>query len=331
MLCVGDLHVKAKTLKRSADLFAKILDTCREKKPRYVSLMGDTLHDHERINTSCLNIVSRFIDDLLLVCNVVIILVGNHDMVTPKEFLTDNHWLNVLKTKTNVYVIDRPTLFQDHDTSWAAVPFVPPGRFQDALDRLRAKVDLSKARFILAHQEFKGWSDYGPPAETGDDPDTDVFVISGHIHTKQRIKNVYYLGTPVQHGFGETMQPKTIMFIPDISDPKAFEEIRVDMPQFITLYTDELDTVDLSSYPDDKIRIVFRGNSFQCIEAQKSAVYKDLNTRKNIKVCFEVRNTDLVKKTTKIHTFREVFEQLLVETGLEERTQKKVRKVVFDV
>ena len=65
------------------------------------------MHYHERIFTQALNKTLEVVTTLLNYAPVDI-LVGNHDMINNQQFLTSNHWLNVLAGYKNVTVIDKP-------------------------------------------------------------------------------------------------------------------------------------------------------------------------------------------------------------------------------
>ena len=84
------------------------------------------------------------------------------------------------------------------------VPYVPPGRFEEALRTL--KDDWISASCIFAHQEFAGCKMGAIVSIEGDKWDIkNPIVISGHIHSKQQPqKNIYYSGSAMQHAFGES-------------------------------------------------------------------------------------------------------------------------------
>lgn len=280
ILTIGDLHVKTKTLATSRKLFDAILDTIRQHGDaiRIVVLLGDLLHDHERINTQCMNLVLEFVQRLQDQDLRVVILVGNHDMINPTEFLTDNHWLSVLKNRPGVFVVDRPRVFVNKagDPLFVACPYVPPGRFIEALDTLKTFDWRAKAPVIFAHQEFRGWNN--GLTDVGDEwPATFPLVVSGHIHSKMWLgDNVYYCGTPAQTGFGESLAggPKTIFLFPDR------RELAVDgMPLYLTHHVDaSLKDFDPKTVAGDGNfhRVVFTGDRLACITERKSKAYTGL-------------------------------------------------------
>ena len=67
------------------------------------------------------------------------ILVGNHDYINNSQFLTDNHWLNCFKNKNNIHIIDNVLLCNHNNLNVIMCPYVPDGRFIEALNNLNTK------------------------------------------------------------------------------------------------------------------------------------------------------------------------------------------------
>ena len=83
------------------------------------------------------------------------ILVGNHDYISNTQFLTTNHWMNAMKEWKNVVIVDKVIQQNINDLSFVFVPYVFPGRFQEALNTIHID-GINKISCIFAHQEFKG-------------------------------------------------------------------------------------------------------------------------------------------------------------------------------
>jgi len=117
---------------------------------------------------------------------------------------------NITKSKQITFV-DKVMSVNINNQKFVFMPYVPPGRFQEALNTLPPSID--KVSCIFCHQEFKGaqmgaitsmdgdlWSVNGP------------YIISGHIHDYQNLQeNILYIGTPIQHSFGDNPN-KTISY-----------------------------------------------------------------------------------------------------------------------
>ena len=87
-----------------------------------------------------------------------------------------------------------------------------------------------KSSIIFAHQEFRGAKMGAIISEVGDRwPLNGPLVISGHIHDHQKVQeNVWYTGTPIQHGFGDT-SGKTISLMSWSNSEQGWEEERIDL------------------------------------------------------------------------------------------------------
>ena len=93
ILCIGDPHFKNSNLIEVEKFIVKITELARQKQPDFIVILGDLLHEHERLFTIPLNKATEFIDKMRNIAPTFI-LVGNHDMINHKQFLTKNHWLN---------------------------------------------------------------------------------------------------------------------------------------------------------------------------------------------------------------------------------------------
>ena len=73
------------------------------------------------------------------------------------------------------------------------VPYVPPGRFVEALETYK-NINWKDVDCIFAHQEFYGCKMGAILSEEGDKWESKwPLVVSGHIHSRQWInKNIYY-------------------------------------------------------------------------------------------------------------------------------------------
>ena len=135
------------------------------------------MHEHERLHTSALNKAY----DLIKMSSEyaeVYCLVGNHDLINNRQFLTKNHWMNAMKEWPRVTIVDYPIYVEMDGFSFSAVPYVPPGSFMDALNFIPRWKDSD---VIFAHQEIKGCKMGAIISEEGDEwLDGYPFLVSGH-------------------------------------------------------------------------------------------------------------------------------------------------------
>ena len=104
-LFIGDLHIKTDNSEEIDILLMEIDRVCSEEKYDNIVLGGDIMHYHERLFTQCLNKSLHFLNKLSKIAYTYV-LVGNHDYVNNSEFLTENHWMNSLKTVENLKIVD---------------------------------------------------------------------------------------------------------------------------------------------------------------------------------------------------------------------------------
>ena len=203
---IVDLHYQKTTVPEDANNIPNIVNHARESKPDFIVILGDSLDDHEKVDVQAQNNLCKLLKKLRTIARVYI-LVGNHDYINNKQFLSKQHCLNVFKCWKGVCVVDKPIIRKIRGRTFVFVPYTEPGRFIEALDTLFDQGDVWElADAIFCHQEIKGvslnernkvstrgdvWSKKYPP------------LFSGHIHKEQIIKNVHYPGSSKQVNFGE--------------------------------------------------------------------------------------------------------------------------------
>jgi len=299
IIFIGDPHFQVSNIEEVNLFLKKIKKLVIEKQPEIIVIAGDVLHTHERLHTMALNKAYEFIDAMRKISKTYV-LVGNHDYCNNQQFLTDNHWMNGIKEWHNTYIIDNILLETINEQKFIFVPYVPAGRFEEALLTLPGEsLDeiLEDVSCIFAHQEFRGCKMGAIISQEGDKWSLDYpLVISGHIHSKQRPqKNIYYSGSALQNAFGES--EKNIIahvsfnrgFLPDI------EEINLGLPRKKIIYMD-VDDIDNFGIPEtpDKIKLTLKGdyNDFKALKKTKK--YKKI-TEKGIKIVFKPKQTEIEK------------------------------------
>ena len=203
VIAIGDPHFMTKNIPEVELFIEKSLELIESRSPDFIVVLGDLLHEHERIHTITLNKAYGYIDRLRLLAKTFI-LIGNHDMINNQQFLNDNHWMNGMKEWDNVTVVDVVKSYEIKGKTFYFCPYVPPGRFVEALNT--SGEGWKECDGIFAHQEFYGCKMGAIESVEGDKWSLEhPNVISGHIHSNQTIqKNVYYPGAAMQHAFGES-------------------------------------------------------------------------------------------------------------------------------
>ena len=289
VLFIGDPHIQVDNLPEVELLLEALINVATEKNPDIICIAGDLLHTHERLHTTAMNKACEMIDNLRLIAPTYV-LVGNHDYIQNQQFLTDNHWMTGLKEWKNTTIVDRVIFEEVNGEILVFTPYVPPGRFEEALNTCRE--DWKKACVIFAHQEFRGCKMGAIVSVEGDKwPVEYPNVVSGHIHSRQKPQeNVYYSGAAMQHAFGES-DKNTIAFLTIESGSYDLEEIDLGLPRKKILY---MDVEDLDKYEggstEDKVRITVSGDYDQFKAAKKTGAYKKL-VEKGVKVVFKAKKS----------------------------------------
>lgn len=278
ILSIGDPHFKTDNVEEVTFFLKQLEHYLNQNSFDFIVVLGDLLHYHERLHTIPLNLAYDFIH-LLKKFAPTFVIVGNHDMINHRQYLTTNHWMNAMKEWDNVKIVDETYSFVYQDELIIMCPFVPNGRFKDALSRIPY---WNTASVIFAHQEFKGCKMGAIISEDGDEwLENDPFVISGHIHSKQQPQhNIYYPGSVMQHSFGESSD-SIIATVYCNNHHIQINEHNLELPKKNILYVDvhnieQIDPFKLQKSKLDKTKIKIKGSITEFKTFKKSSKYKEL-------------------------------------------------------
>jgi len=339
-LIIGDLHIKKNNL-NDIDTFLLKLDNYLQSNNniQYIIFLGDMMHYHEKLFTPCLN---KALDFISIIENYsikqTIILVGNHDYITPTEFMTKNHWLNVI-TSNKIKVVDTGYILFVEDHFFIFMPYIENGRFKEGLDNLCDQNNLNyhDATIIFAHQEFKGAKlTYDHLSNVGDhwDANADPLIISGHIHTNHYSqKNIYYPGSCMKHDFGERTKPVITLlefyneFNPKINELPIkkidLELSKKKMKKFNIEDFCEKNKDEIYLYLNEKqekiskYKLILSGSIEKIKVFKESKMYKTLQENKKILIsfnCIKSKYVEIEKENEKIMTPRDFFYKYLADS-----------------
>ena len=309
-IIIGDPHFQVTNIPEVNLFISRVLNLIKEKQPTFCVILGDVLHTHERLHTIAMNKAYEFIRRVRDLVKTYV-LVGNHDALNNQIYLNDNHWMNGMKEWENVTIVDKVKIETIQGFKFVFCPYVPNGRFIEALDT--AKEKWTDASCIFAHQEFKGCSMNAITSIEGDEWKEDYpQVISGHIHNKQKVgKNIYYPGSAMQHAFGESS--KNIIAYVEFEKNKKYTLVEIDLklPRKKTVH---LDMEDIDDYKEvetkDKVKISITGNYEQFKAFKKTKKYKEL-IKKGRKVVFKPKKIEIQTKSQVIDETESDFTKIL--------------------
>lgn len=186
ILFVGDPHIQKSNLDESERLMSWICNLAQKSKAK-ILFAGDLYNDFavKRVE------VEEFWDKHLRLMDNPIVLTGNHDM-------NSDATSSALTVHKNVCeLIDTPKIIATLGCGF--MPFIRENnRFSEEALSLYSK----GVKLIFCHAEFNGAQYengfYAPHGIELDKFPADLQFISGHIHTAQLFKNVWYPGTPRQ-------------------------------------------------------------------------------------------------------------------------------------
>lgn len=287
VLCIGDPHIQLDNILEFNKFLENITILAKEKKPDLIVILGDTLHTHERLHTIPLNKAYEFVNIMSSIAKTYI-LVGNHDYISNTQYLSENHWLNGMKVWDNVVVVDRVKSLIINNKKFIFVPYVSNGMFEKALNTFN-EYDWKEVTCIFAHQEFYGCKMGGIISIEGDKWDNEYpLVISGHIHSRQKIgNNIYYPGSAMQNAFGESDKNIIPFIIFKENNEYECEEINLELPRKKIIY---MDVTDIDDYKlpksEDKIKVTLSGNYDEFKALKKTSKYKKM-IDEGVKVVFK--------------------------------------------
>jgi predicted phosphodiesterase len=293
VLVIGDVHIKTTNIPDIDIFIKKVCDIINKEKPDFTVLLGDILDTFEKINTFELNKAIDLINKIRKFSKVYV-LIGNHDMVNCLQYLTENHWANSLKLWDNVVIVDKTI----EENDFVFVPYVPNGRFIDALNE--SSYEWKNAKCIFAHQEFYGAKMGSIISEDGDKwminyPN----VVSGHLHMNQRPqKNIYYPGSSMQVAYGET-DDNIISLLTFTNKDFDIKEISLEMSRKKIIYTTIEDIEVPEEDVDNKIKMSISGDYEEFKTFKKSKKYKQL-INKGVNVVFKPTRKEIKLKNEKI-------------------------------
>jgi metallophosphoesterase superfamily enzyme len=285
ILAIGDPHFKLDNNEETLQFTSEVEDYIKDNDSvELIVVLGDILHTHEKLHTFALNNAVLFFKTLLKYKKVCC-LVGNHDATSNTIFLSDNHWMNILKGWKDLTIVDYPTQVQLTNFNITLCPYVPEGRFIEALNLIP---NWKESDIIFGHQLLNGakmgmiiakdveeWSEEYP------------LCISGHIHDKQWInKKLYYTGSSLQHSFADT-DDKSIALITK-NETIEIEEVYLQIRRKKIIYADVSQLKDLKEKLDKlqldmEYKIVLSGNEQEFKAMKLTSNFKETLEKSNIK------------------------------------------------
>lgn len=315
ILTIGDPHIKSSNINTIRKLKEKLIDLIKDQRPDGVVILGDLHDSHSRVDVYTWIEENNFIRDIAAAAESsggwLKYVVGNHDIPSNNIFLEKIH---PFVTLSDTVIVDYPQAVKTPAGTFAFVPYVPNGRFKEALGLLPEK---GPYRAIFCHQEFKN-ADLGSSiiSKNGDEwPADGDMIISGHIHKKQRINEIiHYVGSPYHVNFGEH-ESKSVSLFEFSCENNFYEEgiFDLELPRKITHSTDVAGLSGLKVYDNDENRLIITDTSINIANFKSTEEYQDL--KKKAKVIFKPSDKVFIKRNVEKKTFLDIMRDLVEKEG----------------
>lgn len=310
---IGDPHFRVEATAENLQFASESLKVIKTLTPDLIVVAGDTLDRFENANSEPFTEATQWLGNLEDVAPVVL-LIGNHDLRHPNDYLTRIHHFNPFKRWTNTVVVDYPVQLTIHGYKLAFIPYVPDGSLAKAirepvlsepirgLPSLYPRYGLDPIEgfsLVFAHQTIKGAMTYNnKPSLDGDYwPPNYPMLISGHLHLHhQPHPNVLYPGTPKQQKFDEDPD-KALTLIELTTGNRVITRHRMAIPikVMVELAWDQLDTYVIP--PDQQLKISIRGTAAQLESVKGHPTIKALKAARHV-----VRNKPQINPNSPVTT-----------------------------
>jgi DNA repair exonuclease SbcCD nuclease subunit len=239
----------------------RILDFMRHEAEKRgitkILLNGDIMEENAYVETEVYDAVFERVEKLHDAGLETVINLGNHDVLA-------KHGRRVIHTlrpfKRIAKVVEKPTLV------WGHLQVVPWMASSEDIKRAISSLSPVHDMGLVLHCGIQG-ATTGPtsylvrnPIKLRDvRPDDFAFVIASDYHTRQSLaKNVWYLGSPLQHSFGEIHRPCIWEIILDRGGSFTATKIYTSAPTFIRYRFKDLRDFKLkiSVFTNNYVRII---------------------------------------------------------------------------
>lgn len=210
-------------------------------------LLGDLTDQKDNHSADLVNRVVDNLRRLAAECRVYV-LMGNHDYVEPTMpffgFTEDSHHLRFIREPLLTGLRGHQVLFLPHTKHWRS-------------DWKDLKEPFGEADLICMHQTVTGAAESNGFELTGLPPGvfdrTSATIVSGDVHAPQQVGRVWYCGAPHPVRFGDTYQPRVLVW----NDGKVSSIKRTTIRKDIVTVTSVEELRGLGYGDGDQVRVVY--------------------------------------------------------------------------
>ena len=290
---IGDIHISDRHLPLTAEALTNTAIYCNKVTDvDFVVVMGDVFDKHDNMKMTHMKMAFDFLRKLAEK-KTTIVLVGNHDRVNNRDFMSDVHPYMGLSGVEKLYIVPKPRIVPIKGHFILFMPYVPPGRFVEAIDTyiqylhsenkypdIKSVKDFS---LIFAHQEFKG-APCGPiQSVKGDEWPADYpMVVSGHIHSRLALSsNIFYTGSLYPITMAESNDKGVITGTFDMTSRKfscKVTQIAISQKRIITINAeDPVELARVAGMKETNVKYVIKGTPAKLAEVREKVRGLGLN------------------------------------------------------
>lgn len=245
VLCFTDIHFGKRQNSRDHNEAAlltvdEIIRICMSRGIRHVVFLGDWHDSRTTLDVSTLNFshaaLTALNDFLDGVDGKMFFIIGNHDLYYRNT--RDIHSIPFVNEFDNIELVEHPKTVSIENTPILMLPWLGE---EDDVDKILKETN---ARIIMGHQEWSGfrWNPKSFALTEGLNPSLVAkfdLVLSGHYHLRQQQGNIHYIGSCMQHDFGDVGSERGYMII-NLDDLQSIEFIENDVaPRFVELNVED--------------------------------------------------------------------------------------------
>lgn len=298
-LIIGDPHLRIEEEVAIQHYTQSIHTIIQENTPDIIIILGDVLHNHEKIHSGSMNLAISFFNMCRKYASTFC-LVGNHDAINNQIFLTEDHWMNGCKGLHNFTVVDKGMLCTHNMIQFCMIPYVPDGRFKEALQTVDGWED---SHFLFTHQLFDGCKMGAITAQNIEEYlDEYPLCFNGHIHSYQKVKpNLYCVGSSRPVGYGDTGDKKSILLTvmankKDGGCKCKVREISIHNLVKRTIHVDYSQVENISLNDDSCVKYVVKGTQEELKCFKKTKMYQTC-VDKHIPLQLKVKEEEISEVT----------------------------------
>ena len=220
-------------------IFKQIETFNKKNKVDYLFILGDIFHSRSKLDMDVVSLAAETLYEFSRKSNIeIVMLLGNHDIAASNENI---HILKIFKPFCRI--IDEAHRYEIGNCAVYALPYcissIEIKKHIRHFSEMIGQESKEWYRLFISHNGLDGASigpnEYKIESPTSvDDTKNNLFdlCLYGHYHKHQQIaENVYYVGSPLQHSFGERNDEKGFIYLDTESGYHEF--VKTIYPKFV--------------------------------------------------------------------------------------------------